>query len=265
MLATAADTLPRGEGWIYEPKWDGFRAIVTVSGGEARLTSRNGNDLTGRFRDVARAAALAIRSSDAVLDGEICALDESGRSRFSLLQEGGGTLVLVLFDLLELESERLLDEPLTERRRRLVELVGRSSSVFVSPQFDDGEALLAAARQQELEGVVAKQERSVYRPGRRSVEWQKLKLRRTQEVVIAGYTRGQGRRVAFGALVVGVPDAGGLRWAGNVGTGFSDREIERLRELLAPLEARRLAVRRRAEDATRPSLGHRLGRARARR
>jgi bifunctional non-homologous end joining protein LigD len=236
MLATAADALPHGEGWIYEPKWDGFRAIVTVSGGEARLTSRNGNDLTGRFRDVARAAALAIRSSDAVLDGEICALDESGRSRFSLLQDGGGTLVLVLFDLLELESERLLDEPFADRRRRLVELVGSSSSVFVSPQFDDGEALLAAARQQELEGVVAKQERSVYRPGRRSVEWQKLKLRRTQEVVIAGYTRGQGRRVAFGALVVGVPDAGGLRWAGNVGTGFSDREIERLRELLAPLK-----------------------------
>jgi bifunctional non-homologous end joining protein LigD len=236
MLATAADTLPHGEGWIYEPKWDGFRAIVTVSGGDARLTSRNGNDLTGRFRDVAHAAALAIRSSDAVLDGEICALDESGRSRFSLLQDGGGTLVLVLFDLLELESERLLDEPFAVRRRRLVELVGRSSSVFVSPQFDDGEALLAAARQQELEGVVAKQESSVYRPGRRGAEWQKVKLRRTQEVVIAGYTRGQGRRVAFGALVVGVPDAGGLRWAGNVGTGFSDREIERLRELLAPLK-----------------------------
>ncbi len=237
MLATASDTLPRGEGWVYEPKWDGFRAIVTVSGGEVTLTSRNGNDLTGRFRDVARGAASAIRSSDAVLDGEICALDESGRSRFSLLQDGGGTLVLVLFDLLELESEQLLDEPLTERRRRLLKLVGRSSNVLVSPQFDDGEALLAAARAQELEGVVAKQKSSSYRPGRRSAEWQKVKLRRTQDVVIAGYTRGQGRRTAgFGALVVGVPDAGGLRWAGNVGTGFSDREIDRLRELLAPLQ-----------------------------
>jgi bifunctional non-homologous end joining protein LigD len=237
MLATASDTLPRGEGWVYEPKWDGFRAIVTVSGGEVTLTSRNGNDLTGRFRDVAHAAASAIRSSDAVLDGEICALDESGRSRFSLLQDGGGTLVLVLFDLLELESEQLLGEPLTERRRRLLKLVGRSSSVLVSPQFDDGEALLAAARTQELEGVVAKQEGSGYRPGRRSAEWQKVKLRQTQDVVIAGYTRGQGRRTAaFGALIAGMPDAGGLRWAGNVGTGFSDREIVRLRELLAPLQ-----------------------------
>jgi bifunctional non-homologous end joining protein LigD len=236
MLATATETLPRGEGWLYEPKWDGFRAIVTVSGGEATLTSRNGNDLTSRFPEVARAAALAIRSSDAVLDGEICALDDAGRSRFSLLQDGGGTLVLMLFDLLELESERLVDEPLSERRRKLEELVGPSGGVLVSPQFDDGEALLAAARQQELEGVVAKESRSRYRPGRRSPEWQKVKLRQTQDVVIAGYTRGQGRRVAFGALVAGVRDGGVLRWAGNVGTGFSDAEIERLRRLLAPLE-----------------------------
>jgi bifunctional non-homologous end joining protein LigD len=236
MLAAATDTLPLGEGWVYEPKWDGFRAIVTVSGGEVTLTSRNGNNLTDRFRTVARAAALAIRSSDAVLDGEICALDESGRSRFSLLQESAGTEVLVLFDLLEIESERLVDEPLAERRRRLEQLVGSSSAVLVSPQFDDGEALLAAARQQELEGVVAKQASSRYRSGRRSPEWQKVKLRQTQEVVIAGYTRGQGRRAGFGALVVGVKEAGTLRYAGNVGTGFSDREIERLRGLLAPLE-----------------------------
>ncbi len=90
---------------MFEPKWDGFRAIVRVSGGDVTFTSRNGNDLTQRFRDVARAASLRIRSSDAVLDGEICALDERGRSRFSLLQEGGGAPVLVLFDLLELESQ----------------------------------------------------------------------------------------------------------------------------------------------------------------
>jgi bifunctional non-homologous end joining protein LigD len=237
MLATATEALPVGEGWVYEPKWDGFRAIVTVAGGDVTLTSRNGNDLTARFRDAARAATVAIRSSDAVLDGEICALDDDGRSRFSLLQEGGGTSALVLFDLLELESEQLLDEPLGERRRRLEELVAPGAGVVVSPQFDDGAALLAAARQQGLEGVVAKQVGSPYRPGRRTPDWQKLKLRQTQEVVIAGFTRGQGRRAGvFGALVAGVHDAGALRWAGNVGTGFSDDEIERLRALLAPLE-----------------------------
>ncbi len=239
MLATSSEVLPIGDEWVYEPKWDGFRAIVTIAGGEARLTSRNGNDLTERFRDVARAAALAVGTSDAVLDGEICALDEQGRSRFSLLQEGAGTPVLVLFDLLELDSEPLLDEPLVERRKRLEKLVGRSAGgVLVSPQFDDGPALLAAARTQELEGVVAKKADSRYRPGRRSIEWHKLKLRQTQEVVMAGYTRGQGRRTAFGALVVGVYEGGVLRWAGNVGTGFSDQEIERLRSLLKPLERR---------------------------
>ena len=234
MLAISIDSLPQGEGWVYEPKWDGYRAIVTVSGGDVSFRSRNGNDLTERFKDVARAAALAIRSSDAVLDGEICFLDDTGRSRFSLLQEGSGTGVLVLFDLLELESESLVELPL--EGRRLEPLVGPSPAVLVSPQFDDGPALLAAARQQELEGVVAKQRESRYQSGRRAPDWQKLKLRQTQDVIVAGYTKGQGRRTAFGALVVGVQEAGGLRWAGNVGTGFSDREIERLRGLLRPLE-----------------------------
>ena len=125
-----------------------------------------------------------------------------GRSRFSLLQEAAGTPVLVLYDLLELEGEPLSDEPLTERRKKLERLVPAAAGVIVSPQFDDGPALLAAARAQELEGVVAKQADSPYRPGRRSPDWHKVKLRQTQEVVIAGYTRGQGRRVGgFGALV----------------------------------------------------------------
>jgi bifunctional non-homologous end joining protein LigD len=236
MLATSSDRLPSGEGWVFEPKWDGFRAIVTISGGEVTLMSRNGNDLTERFRDAARAAAHAITTPDAVLDGEICVLDHEGRSRFSLLQESGGTVVLVLFDVLEVDSVAVVDEPLAERRKQLEGIVGPSNEVFVSPQFDDGAALLAAARDQELEGVVAKKTDSPYKPGRRSTDWHKLKLRQTQEVVIAGYTRGQGRRTGgFGALVVGIHDAGVLRWAGNVGTGFSDSEIERLLGLLAPL------------------------------
>ena len=120
-----------------------------------------------------------------------------------------------------------------------------SNEVFVSPQFDDGAALLAAARDQELEGVVAKKTDSPYKPGRRSTDWHKLKLRRTQEVVIAGYTRGQGRRTGgFGALVVGVHDAGVLRWAGNVGTGFSDSEIDAAAGTARAARALRLAVRR---------------------
>jgi bifunctional non-homologous end joining protein LigD len=253
MLATSSETLPRGEGWVYEPKWDGFRVLVTVVGGEVTLTSRNGNDLTDRFRELARAAHDGIRSADAVLDGEICALDEHGRSRFSLLQESSGTLALVLFDLLELDSEPLLDEPLRDRRKTLEALVPRGGQVLVSPQFDDGEALLAAAREQELEGVVAKRADSRYRPGRRSTDWHKVKLRRTQEVVIVGYTRGQGRRAhGFGALVVAVHEAGSLRWAGNVGTGFGDDEIARLLALLQPLERAETPL---AEEPKMPRVG----------
>ena len=238
MLAASSDALPRGEGWIFEPKWDGFRAIVTLASGDATLTSRNGNDLTQRFPSVARSVEHALRTSDAVLDGEICALDEQGRSRFSLLQQGEGALVLVAYDLLEVEGEPLLELPLAERRKRLEKLVDRKAGgVVISPQFEDGEALLRAAEEQGLEGVVAKRLDSPYVPGRRGPEWRKVKVRGRQEVVIAGYTKGQGRRSdGFGALVVGVHEAGVLRWAGNVGTGFSDREIKRLLGLLRPLE-----------------------------
>jgi bifunctional non-homologous end joining protein LigD len=238
MLASAAESLPVGADWVYEPKWDGFRALVTVSGGEVTLTSRNGNDLTERFAPVARAAKLALRTADAVLDGEICALDDRGRSRFGLLQHGSGTLVLVLFDVLELDSEPLVDLTLVERRRRLEEALDASvGGMVVSPRFDDGRALLAAASAEGLEGVVAKRRDSKYLPGRRGTEWRKVKVRARQEVVIAGYTRGEGRRnFSFGALVTGVHEAGGLRWAGNVGTGFSDDEIDRLLEIMRPLE-----------------------------
>jgi bifunctional non-homologous end joining protein LigD len=238
MLAASSDSLPEGPGWVYEPKWDGYRAIVVVTGGEATLTSRNGNDLSERFRPVASAVVQAVRSPNAVLDGEIVALDEHGRSSFSLLQQGTGTLALVLFDLLELEGESLIERPLSERRDRLERLIDeRADRVMVSPTFDDGQALLAAAREQGLEGVVAKRLDSRYAPGRRSSDWRKVKVKGRQELVIAGYTRGQGRRSAgFGSLVVGVHEGGDLRWAGNVGTGFTDAEIDRLLAKLRPLE-----------------------------
>jgi bifunctional non-homologous end joining protein LigD len=258
MLATSSDTLPQGEGWVYEPKWDGFRAIVRLDGGNATLTSRNGNDLTERFRAVARAAERGFRTADAVFDGEICALDEQGRSRFSLLQQGGGTPALVVFDVLEVEAETLVDLSLAQRRGRLEDLVdARAGGIVVSPQFDDGQALLRAAREQGLEGVVAKRLDSPYLSGRRGTEWRKVKMRGRQEVVVAGYTKGQGRRAdGFGALVVGVHEAGGLRWAGNVGTGYTDDEIRRLLALLKPL---RKSLHGDAEDAACQEVGRRLG------
>ncbi|MFO7572475.1 MAG: DNA ligase D [Gaiellaceae bacterium] len=237
MLAASTGRLPTGEGWVFEPKWDGFRAIVTVSGGEATLTSRNGNDLTARFGQLAKGVPGAIRTSDAVLDGEICAFDDVGRSQFGLLQAGEGTTALVAFDLLEVDSTELLDLSLSERRARLVALVDPAArSVVVSPQFDDGEALLAAAHEQSLEGVVAKRADSRYQPGRRSQDWRKVKVKERQEVVVVGYTRGQGRRSrGFGALITAVREAGELRWVGNVGSGFGDAEIDRVLALLGSL------------------------------
>ena len=142
----------------------------------------------------------------------------------------------MLFDLLELDGVPLVDLPLTERRERLEAAVAAGGGVIVSPQFDDGAALLSVARERGLEGIVAKRAGSTYRPGRRSPDWRKVKLRGAQELVIVGYTRGKGRRgTSLGALVLGVHDAGRLRWAGNVGTGFGDAEAARLVERLRPL------------------------------
>jgi bifunctional non-homologous end joining protein LigD len=157
------------------------------------------------------------------------------------MQQGkpGTTYVYVAFDLLELDGEPLVDLPLIERRRRLEALLDRRrGGVQLSETFDDGEALYDAAQRNGFEGIVAKQPQSPYREGRRTREWLKIKTHGRQEFVIAGWTRGQGRRTgAFGALVLAVhdEDTGELRWAGNVGTGFSDAEIDRLLKLLRPL------------------------------
>jgi len=237
MLATSTDVLPSGAGWVFEPKWDGYRALVRVRDGEATLRSRNGNDLTTRFPGVARAIALAVRAPSAVLDGEVCALDDTGRSDFGRLQRSEGLLVFVAFDLIELDGEPLLRRTYLERRGELARLLDTSGpGVLLSPSFDDGAALEQAAREHGLEGVVAKRTASPYQPGRRSPDWRKLKLKARQELVIAGFTRGKGRRSSgIGALLLGVNGPAGLRFAGSVGTGFSDRELDRLELLLTPL------------------------------
>ncbi len=240
MLATLAADAPAGEGWTFEVKWDGYRALAYVRGGECRLLSRNANDLTPRFADVAKAVARAAKSPDAVIDGEVCALDERGRSSFSAMQrrQGGATLVYYAFDLLELDGEPLVDLPLRERRSRLEGLLDRRSrAVRVSEGFADGEALLAAVDEQGLEGIVAKRLDSKYAQGRRTRDWLKVKTHGRQEFVVAGYTRGSGARAStFGALVLAVSEGGALRYAGNVGTGFDAKEIDRLLALLRPLE-----------------------------
>jgi bifunctional non-homologous end joining protein LigD len=239
MLATLADEVPRGAGWEFEVKWDGYRAIATVAGSETVLTSRNGNDLTARFEHVAKEIAKTVRTPDCVLDGEVCALDDTGRSSFSAMQQGkaGTPIVYYAFDVLEVDGEPLADLPLVERRKRLEALLDRRNRIVrLSETFDDGQALLAAATEQQLEGIMAKRLDSKYAVGRRTRDWLKVKTHGEQEFVIAGYTKGTGRRASsFGSLVLGVYQGDELVYVGNVGTGFNSREIEKLLDKLRPL------------------------------
>ena len=240
MLATLEQNVPKGSGWVFEVKWDGYRALAYVSQSEVKLVSRKGNDLTERFATVAKEIAKAVKTPDCVLDGEVCALDEQGRSSFSAMQQGkpGTPLVYYVFDLLELEGEPLVDLPLLERHKRLEQLLDRrNKTVRLSEAFDDGKALFEAAKQQNLEGIMAKRADSRYAVGRRTRDWLKVKTHGRQEFIIAGYTKGQGRRAGtLGSLVLAVRRGPELEYAGNVGTGFTGEEIEKLLKKLRPLE-----------------------------
>jgi bifunctional non-homologous end joining protein LigD len=240
MLATLASEVPSGKGWLFEVKWDGYRAIARVTGGDATLTSRRGNDLTERFPTVAREVTKAVRSPDCVLDGEVCALDDRGRATFSAMQQGKPetAYIYAVFDVLEVDGESLLDLSLEERRKRLEQLLDRRNSVVqLSEAFDDGEALYRAAEEQGFEGVIAKRAESRYQPGKRTRDWLKIKTHGRQEFIIAGYTKGQGRRSGrLGSLILAVKQGDELTYVGNCGTGFTDEEIDKLMNRLKPLE-----------------------------
>jgi bifunctional non-homologous end joining protein LigD len=240
MLATLTEEVPRGEGWSFEIKWDGYRIISTLAGGDAELRTRKDQDYTQRFENVARALRNALKTPDCVVDGEVCALDEDGRPSFSAMQQAGpGTpIVYYVFDLLEVDGEPLIDLPLSERREQLEQLLDRrNQTVRLSEAFDDGNALLEAAKQQRLEGIMAKRPDSKYLPGRRTRDWLKIKARGRQEFVVVGYTRGKGRRErTLGSLILGVYQGGELVYVGNCGTGFTEQEIDRLLAKLRSLE-----------------------------
>jgi bifunctional non-homologous end joining protein LigD len=242
MLATLEEEkrMPSGEGWEYEIKWDGYRIIARLAGGEVELRTRKDQDYTARFENVAKELVKALKTPDCVVDGEVCALDDEGRPSFSAMQQlkSGTPIVYYVFDLLEVDSEPIIELPLSERRTRLGKLLdGRNRTVQFSESFEDGPALLRAAKERRLEGIMGKRLDSRYLPGKRSRDWLKFKAHAEQELVIAGYTRGKGRREwSFGSLVLGVYDHDGLKWAGNVGTGFDDAEIERILKKLRPLE-----------------------------
>jgi bifunctional non-homologous end joining protein LigD len=238
-----------GPGWRFEMKWDGVRAVCDVRGERARLWSRNGKDITGAFPDLAGELPSALRGTDAILDGEIIAMDAGGRPSFERLQDRLGVAGarevasrvsrtpahLMLFDVLEIRGERVVDRPYLERRELLETLVTETPRVHVPPSYTtDLENALAISREHGLEGVVAKRPESPYLSGARTPSWRKVKHEQSQEVLVAGWV--DGAAGGLGSLVVAVPEAGGgLRYAGRVGTGFSDQERAALEHALHPL------------------------------
>ncbi|MDZ7674489.1 MAG: non-homologous end-joining DNA ligase [Acidimicrobiales bacterium] len=252
MKATAG-ALPTGDDWLHELKWDGMRLLVDVADGELALTSANGRDVTGSYPELAGLAG-ALGVDSAVLDGEVVAFDDAGRPDFGRLQHRMHVAdprraaelateiptVLCLFDLLALDGHDTTGLPLVERRRLLESLVEPGPHWQVPTAHDDGAALLAAAHERDLEGVIAKRRDSIYRPGTRTRDWVKAKVRRRQEFVVGGWGAGEGGRSGrIGGLLVGYHDGPGgpLRFAGRVGSGLTDGEIEVLESLLEPIEA----------------------------
>lgn len=252
MKATAGD-LPVGDGWTYEVKWDGMRALAFVEDGRLRVQSANERDVTVSWPELAGLPA-ALPVGQVLLDGELVATDAQGRPSFGRLQQrmhiasaaeaalrsSEVPVSYVVFDVLHLDGHDLTGLPLSDRRRLLDQVLDPAPRWRTSPLHDDGAALLAAADAQGLEGVVAKREDSTYLPGGRVRTWLKVKVRRHQEVVVGGWLPGEGTRAGrLGALLVGVHDAPGdggpLRYAGRVGTGFKEAELQRLAGLLAPL------------------------------
>jgi bifunctional non-homologous end joining protein LigD len=238
MLAELAETPFSRQGWLFEVKWDGFRAVAEVHRDRVRLYSRNQVDFLETFPPVVE--DLKKIGFEAAFDGEIVAVDSEGKAQIRLLRNfrttGKGTLVYYIFDLLYLEGHDLTGLPLTRRKELLRRVLPVLPHLRLSEAIaDEGEALYTQAVGAGLEGVVGKDGASAYQPGARSRSWLKVKARTRQEFVIGGFTEARGQPLAFGALLVGVYEGQRLVFTGRVGTGFDDTERGRLRDLLLPL------------------------------
>ena len=232
MLATPWPDAFDDDGWWFEVKWDGYRAIVANDGGRIRARSRRGLDLLGRFPEVSQ---LSIPES-VVLDGEVIAFDEDGRPSFSLLQMGN-PVNLIVFDVLHREGEDFTARPYEERREILESLDLPSPIVVPEPTRGAGVALYEAVQQSGLEGIVAKKAGSRYQPGRRSPDWRKVAVKHRLRAVVGGYLAGEGSRAStFGSLLLGVYRGQDLVWIGAAGSGFDGRSLESVYESLRKIE-----------------------------
>ena len=242
MMAQPAAAPFDDDGWLFEVKWDGHRCLAALEQDGTRLTSRTGRDVTGQFPELDGLHRQLV-ARNAVIDGEIVAFDQEGQPSFERMQDrfhrspeelarhrGRVPVQFLAFDLLWLDGEALLELPLVDRWARLAEVLVEGTDVRLSQAVSGrGEAFFAQVKGLGLEGVVAKRLASPYRPGTRSPDWRKVKAVRRQDCVIVGWTRGKGGRAAtLGSLMLAVYDGGRLRYAGNVGTGFTHAFLERL-------------------------------------
>jgi bifunctional non-homologous end joining protein LigD len=245
------------KGWWFEPKFDGVRTLLYLEGESVRLVSRTGRDQTKTYPELARVYR-NISATNAVLDGEIVATDESGNTSFELLQQRMNLssdreiqkasqripVEMVAFDLLWLDGQDLTRQTLSDRRGRLTEIVheGRGLRLIYSVP-DEGVRFYQAAKDIGLEGVIAKRATSRYLPGKRTDDWRKIKILAQQDCVILGWTPGQrGRSSSFGSLLVGAYDEGKLRWIGQAGSGFTDQMLKEMLTRLKEIETDRPTI-----------------------
>ena len=252
MLATPADKAFDNPDWLFEIKWDGYRAIAFVEDWRVRLVSRTQNDLTAQFSELGSLPQF-VKAQRAILDGEIVALDEEGRPSFSLMQQRTGfqagkrrlprregvPVIYYAFDLLYLDGLDLRRVALEQRKQLLQERIVAGGVIQFSDHYaEKGLDLFEAAKQRGLEGILAKKRRSVYEE-KRSRDWLKIKITQRQECVIGGYTDPEGSREYFGALVLGLYDQKGrLIHVGQVGTGFDHKTLKEMFARLQPLKTK---------------------------
>ncbi len=238
MLATLVDKPFDEPGWLYEVKWDGYRTIVYLNKDEVEMRSRNNKSFNEKFYAVYD--ALKQWKINAVLDGEIVVINDKGISNFGDLQnwrsEADGELVLYLFDVLWLNGYSLVQLPLTERKEILNAIAPGTGIIRISESFSTGATeFFEAAKQLNLEGIIAKKADSTYITDRRSKDWLKIKTGKRQEVIIGGFTNNEGSNKLFSALLVGVNENGKLKYTGKIGTGFSDKLQKEMMQQFKPL------------------------------
>jgi bifunctional non-homologous end joining protein LigD len=250
MLATLTDAPFDDPDWVFETKWDGFRMIASIHNGKVTLYSRNGQIISDSYRPVAQ--VLELVKADAVLDGELVALDRHGVSRFQLLQNAlraEAPLRYCVFDVIFEDGEDLRDLPLLERKKRLRRLLPKHKLVAYSGhQVERGTVFFREAQKRGLEGIMAKRASSPYLSGARTADWLKIKTARQQEAVIAGFTAPRRSRPYFGALVLALREGSEWRYIGHVGTGFSRAMLEELHGKLTKLRAASSPFSKRVKD-----------------